>query len=166
MYNPERASSIVGNASLGCDVVGVTMGHHSMLPNQNRSVDQVAYAMERVNLQPTPNIRRPVNQHMLRQGYYSNPYDGDYEDFDPMDPYPTSVGDSGSMVSAITPPTGHRKYSPVTVVEQAVQTYDWRVSMKEIDVAAPVHVQAVPSETVETEKGSTMVGFAIRREVH
>lgn len=39
----------------------------------SRSVEQVAYAMERVNLQPTPSIRRPVNQHMQRQGYYSNP---------------------------------------------------------------------------------------------
>lgn len=33
MYNPERASSIVRHASVGCDVVGVTMDH-SMLPNQ------------------------------------------------------------------------------------------------------------------------------------
>ncbi|EFO24796.2 zinc finger protein [Loa loa] len=155
MYNPQRASSMVRNTSLSCNVVGVTMGH-SVLPNQNRSVEQVAYAMERVNLQPTPNIRRPLNQHVQRQGYYSNPYDGDYEDFDPMDPYPTSVGDSGSMVTAITPPTGHRKYSPVTVVEQAVQTYDWGASMKEIDVAAPVQVQTAPSKTIETEKGTTM----------
>lgn len=51
--------------------------------------------------------------------------------------------------------------SPVTVVEQAVQTYDWRVAIKEIDGAAPVHIQAVQSETIETEKGPTMVGFAI-----
>uniref|UniRef100_A0A1I8EXZ5 C2H2-type domain-containing protein n=1 Tax=Wuchereria bancrofti TaxID=6293 RepID=A0A1I8EXZ5_WUCBA len=137
MYNPERVSSVVRNASLDCNVVGVTMGH-PLLPNQNRSVEQVAYAMERVNLQPTPNIRRPVNQHIQRQGYYSNPYDGDYEDFDPMDPYPTSVD------------------SPVTVVEQAVQTYDWGVPIKEIDVAAPVQVQTVPSETIEIEKGPTM----------
>lgn len=33
MYNPERASSIMRDASLGCNVVGVTMGY-SMLPNQ------------------------------------------------------------------------------------------------------------------------------------
>ncbi|VBB29399.1 unnamed protein product [Acanthocheilonema viteae] len=155
MYNPERSTSIIRNASVGCNVVGVTMGH-SMLPNQNRSVEQVAYAMERVNLQPTPNIRRPVNQHVQRQGYYSNPYDGDYEDFDPMDPYPTSVGDNGSVVTAITPPTVHRKYSPVTVVEQAVQTYDWGVSVKEIDVATSVQVQTARSETIETEKRPTM----------
>ncbi|CAG9532284.1 unnamed protein product [Cercopithifilaria johnstoni] len=155
IYNPERASSTMRNASVGCNVMGVTMGH-SMLPNQNRSVEQVAYAMERVNLQPTPNIRRPVNQQVQRQGYYSNPYDGDYEDFDPMDPYPTSVGESGSVVTAITPPTIHRKYSPVTVVEQAVQTYDWGASMKEIDVATPVQVQTARSESIEAEEGPTM----------
>ncbi|KAM3722555.1 Sex-determining transformer protein [Dirofilaria immitis] len=154
IYNPERASSIVRNTSLGCNVVGVTMGH-PMLPNQNRSVEQVAYAMERVNLQPTPNIRRSINQNMQRQGYYSNPYDGDYEDFDPMDPYPTSIGDNGNVISAITPPTGHRKYSPVTVVEQAVQTYDWGVPLKDIDVITPVHVQA-SSRTIEREKEPTM----------
>ncbi|VDM12726.1 unnamed protein product [Wuchereria bancrofti] len=73
-----------------------------------------------------------------------------------MDPYPTSVGESGSVVTAITPPAVHRKYSPVTVVEQAVQTYDWGVPIKEIDVAAPVQVQTVPSETIEIEKGPTM----------
>uniref|UniRef100_A0A915PKC8 C2H2-type domain-containing protein n=1 Tax=Setaria digitata TaxID=48799 RepID=A0A915PKC8_9BILA len=154
MYIPERASSVVRNTSIGCNIVGVV--GHSILPSQNRSVEQVAYAMERVNLQPTPDIRRPINQHAQRQGYYSNPYDGDYEDFDPMDPYPTSVDDNGSVITAITPPTSHRKYSPVTVVEQAVQTYDWGLPMKEIDVAAPVQVQGVPSKTIETEKGTTM----------
>lgn len=33
MYNPERPSSIIRDASVGCNVVGVTVGH-SMLPNQ------------------------------------------------------------------------------------------------------------------------------------
>lgn len=51
--------------------------------------------------------------------------------------------------------------SPVTVVEQAVQTYDWGVSMKEIDVAAPVQIQAAASKNIETEKGPTMVSLFI-----
>lgn len=53
--------------------------------------------------------------------------------------------------------------SPVTVVEQAVQTYDWGVSSKEIDVVPPVQVQTAPLETIETEKGRTMVSFTFSR---
>ncbi|VDN39750.1 unnamed protein product [Gongylonema pulchrum] len=129
-------------------------------PIQSRSVEQVAYAMGQIHLQPS--VRSPAPQIIQRREYYSQPYDGDYEDFDPMDPFPTTGYDGGSVVTAVTPPVAHhRKYSPIAVVEQAVQTYDWGAPLKEADIA-PAQVEETSANIVQTENGSTMVIFCLQ----
>ncbi|VDN02810.1 unnamed protein product [Thelazia callipaeda] len=149
MYHPGKVTSI---ADGGSDVVGVAL-NHSVLSDQNHSVEQVAFAMERVNLHPVVDDRLSVTHGRQRQGSHSNPYDGDYEDFDPMDPYPTSVVDNGSIV---TSRLSYQKFSAVAVVEQGVQTFEWESLEKKFDVPAPMLIPTPPSKIIETAEGSTM----------
>ncbi|VDM23955.1 unnamed protein product [Toxocara canis] len=114
--------------------------------DHSRSLDQMEFAMRRVTLQTDGAVggsggglvRRSVSQHSEHTHFCPAPsYGGEYDVFEPMDPYPREEGSaqiaSGGVAVAASPLSPqaltHRKYSSASNngAGACVDTYEWSV---------------------------------------